>query len=224
MFSVSLMEHPIARVAITKDAKDFFLPLVDTYLRQAGLDGGERTNYIAAVLSYFLTTDNLFDPYRRIGKKPQHVVYMGDLIGKTRDAEGHEKFSLALHTAEYALFMTSLMKEFLRKRGIEDLWINAGRSTYDDLWAMSRSNPRLYKSMASDFRGIVEALREMQDNEFYTEITNSDLQYLLRPKELSDTEMKDRALDALNKWKSTGDAEALREFEHFGKRFGWKTS
>ncbi len=131
---------------------------------------------------------------------------------------------MALHTAEYALFMTSLMKEFLRTRGLESLWMNTGRSTYDDLWIMSRYNPGLYKSMASDFAGIVAALREMQDNEFHTEITDSDLQYLLRPKELSESEMKDRALDALNRWKKTGDAKALEEFRHFGKKFGWDMS
>ncbi|MBI2075860.1 MAG: hypothetical protein HYT72_01260 [Candidatus Aenigmarchaeota archaeon] len=222
--------QPEARIEVAGNLQDFFFPHIDRYLSQAGLTGQERARYLAGVLTYFATTRNLFDPYRRLqmtepdDKRPA-IVHIGDLMGMARKAEGMEKYALTLHTGEYALFMESLFEQFLREKGVEDLWLKVGKSSYDDLWLISRSNPRLYRAVAVDFESIVQALREMRDRELQIDrLTDSDFQYILRPKDLTPEEMKDRALEAFGRWRRTGDANVLEEVKAWWKRLDWDLS
>lgn len=230
--SVCMQVQPEMRVKVAGNLQDFFFSHVDRYLNQAGLTDKERTRYLAGVLAYFATTGNVFEPYRRLGierpeptNKGPAVVSVGDLVGMARGAEGLEKYTLTLHSGEYALFMTSLFERFLRERGVEDLWLKVGRSSYDDLWLISRSNPRLYKAVAVDFEPIVQALREMRDKELQIDrLTDSDFQYLLRPKDLTPEEIKDRALEAFGTWKRNRDKKDLEDAEYWWKKLGWDLS
>ena len=148
----------------------FFRHQVSHGFNRQGITESATVDYVSEILTRFAETRRLY-PLQDISGRP--LEYIVDMLEASQQAESETASAvrgrfILLHVGEYALFMSGLFRERLRRRGELDYYIAHGSSAY---WrcADCELNPRqrqVYWHLHHDFGKISGTLNTMRHEQF----------------------------------------------------------
>lgn len=148
----------------------FFRHQVSHVFNRQGIIESATVDYVSEILTRFADTRRLY-PLHDVSGRP--LEYIIDMLEAWQDTEGdasstvRRRFVLR-HVGEYALFMSGLFRDRLRRRGELNYYLAHGSSAY---WrcADCELNPRqrqVYWHLHHDFGKISGTLDSMRHEQF----------------------------------------------------------
>jgi len=153
--------------------KNFFTNLVKRAFYDLGMNKDPGvTSYVIDVLVDFAHTERLYKIRDAQGKRLETIV---DMLLET-EGEFSENYLLEReirkHIGDFALFMTGIFRDYLRKAAFLNYYIHEGTRSYllvfeSDLKA-GRRNSFIFKELSSEFEFYSGALDYMKKVYFYS--------------------------------------------------------
>lgn len=144
----------------------FFRHQLVRVLAEGRPEDAPALDYISDLLARFARPQALH-PFTAEGRPLEHLV---DLWSAYRAAladprQGRARARLVLcHVGEYALFMSGLFRERLRRRGELDYYLDQGASAYSHCAGIEPLPPRrrLFQHLHRDFREVSSSLNHLR--------------------------------------------------------------
>jgi hypothetical protein len=151
--------------------KRFFDHLVRRSLGDLRMGGEPIADYLAALLSRFGRTDQLYALRGAAGERLETVVAM--LLEVQRawsldrpDADPFREREIRQHIGDYTLFMTGVFPEHVERRASTGLYVREGKRAYRVVADFQRSalkpDARLFAALSAEFEQYGAALRYMK--------------------------------------------------------------
>lgn len=158
------MEKPLASARL----HDFFLRTTEQSFHELGIGDESVVGYVAAVLTEFARSDQLYALRTQRGRAVDGV---GDMRRATRHVPEDQKHALQAralqkYVGDYTLFMTGLFRSHVESRGALGYYVEEGQRSYRAVSAldltMFRTGFYLFEELAKNFEGYSGALDYMR--------------------------------------------------------------
>jgi hypothetical protein len=148
----------------------YFYVLVRHVMLEAGLDDHRVADYIAEVLSVFVSEHRRRNPFED-GNQPMH--YVVDMLAALQRASHTDRFIIRAHLGNFTLFLSGLFPQHVRHRrerraapGI-DYYEQIGRDSYcvagNHRLADQYELAPVFQTLSTQFRATRLALNELSD-------------------------------------------------------------
>ena len=172
----ALLDDPRARNALLTDPRAtapphlIFYVLVRQALLEGGLEDRDLADYVATLLVQF---GRHRQAYQAGSEDEAEYHYLVDIVMRIDEAEGRQRFLLASHLGNYALWMAGLFPHYLeereRRRGAPPVryYERMGAGGYLQAAHSEEANSlgldNIFQSVADHFRGVRVALNRISD-------------------------------------------------------------
>ncbi len=201
----------------TMSAAEYFGLLTEDAFPKVGVHYPQIAAYSAGVLNDFVGTERVYNPLWRAGKMAR-ADNLAEMIEEANSHYGFLKAAAARHIGDFTLFMSGIFPVYLEQRGLSPrFYASQGKSSYRAASNYHDSDfGFLLSSMADYYERCVAGLRRIREEYFCIE--QADYEMLIVPKDMD--ALNNIFLDAMNRFRMTGDAEDKRIAEHYAERLG----
>ncbi len=171
-----LLDDPRVKNALLTDPRAsappalIFYVLVRQALLEGGLDNRAIADYVATLVLRF---GRGRQAYRAAGGAEDEYHYLVDILVQIDEAEGRQRFLLASHLGNYALWIAGMFPHYLeereRRRGApsvgyyEQMGAGGFLQAADHQEANSFGLDEIFQSVGNHFRGVRVALNRISD-------------------------------------------------------------